>query len=157
MIEFQNCVNEVEIKDINCTGVHFIWTKSLLNPNSTILKKIDRVMSNCEFITQFNNANVVFLPYGIFYHSSAILKIPQVMVKKKKSFRLVNYITNKNNGNLFNKIAILKDKLHEVQGKIDKDPTNKELRAEGVEILKSYKEAAEDEEKLLMQKSKVNG
>ncbi|GJV19454.1 RNA-directed DNA polymerase, eukaryota, reverse transcriptase zinc-binding domain protein [Tanacetum coccineum] len=93
MIEFHNCVNEVEIEDINCTVVHFTWTKSLLNPNSTILKKIDRVMSNCEFITQFNNANVVFLLYGISDHSPAILKIPQVMVKKNKSFRLANYIT----------------------------------------------------------------
>ncbi|GJW27374.1 RNA-directed DNA polymerase, eukaryota, reverse transcriptase zinc-binding domain protein [Tanacetum coccineum] len=195
MIDFQNCVNDVEIEDISCTGVHFTWTKSLLNPNSKILKKIDRVMSNCEFITKFSNANVVFLPFGISDHSPAILKIPQVMVKKNKSFRLANYITNKmefrelvkekwevninghsmymmvkklkglkphlnklnwSNGNLFKKAAELKEKVNEVQGKIDKDPTNKELREEGADILKNYIEAAEDEEKLLMQKAKVN-
>ncbi|GKF74625.1 RNA-directed DNA polymerase, eukaryota, reverse transcriptase zinc-binding domain protein, partial [Tanacetum coccineum] len=159
MIDFQNCVHDVEIEDISCTGVHFTWTKSLLNPNSKILKKIDRVMSNCEFITKFSNANVVFLPFGISDHSPAILKIPQVMVKKNKSFRLANYITNKmeyinghsmymmvkklkglkphldklnwSNGNLFKKADELKEKLNEVQGKIDKDPTNKELREEG--------------------------
>ncbi|GJZ30498.1 RNA-directed DNA polymerase, eukaryota, reverse transcriptase zinc-binding domain protein [Tanacetum coccineum] len=95
MGDVNNCVNDVEIEDINCIGVHFTWTKSLLNPNAKILKKIDRVMSNYEFITQFNNANVVFLPFGISDHSSAILKIPQVMVKKNKSFRIANYITDK--------------------------------------------------------------
>ncbi|GKE53700.1 RNA-directed DNA polymerase, eukaryota, reverse transcriptase zinc-binding domain protein, partial [Tanacetum coccineum] len=194
MGDVNNCVNDVEIEDINCTRVYFTWTKSLLNPDAKILKKIDRVMSNYEFITQFNNANVVFLPFGIFDHSSAILKIPQVMVKKNKSFRIANYITDKvefkdlvrekwevninghsmyrlvkklkslkphlnklnwSNGNLFQKTAVLKVKLHEVQSKINKDPTNKMLRAEGVEVLKSYIEAAEEEEKLLMQKAKV--
>ncbi|GJU84558.1 RNA-directed DNA polymerase, eukaryota, reverse transcriptase zinc-binding domain protein [Tanacetum coccineum] len=98
MIDFQNCVNDIEIEDISCTWVHFTWTKSLLNLKSKILKKIDRVMSNSD----------------------------------------------------------LKEKLHEVQCQIDKDPTNTELRDEGVEILKNYIEAAEDEEKLLMQKAKVN-
>ncbi|GJY06929.1 RNA-directed DNA polymerase, eukaryota, reverse transcriptase zinc-binding domain protein [Tanacetum coccineum] len=116
------------------------------------------------------------------------------MVKKNKSFRIANYITDKvefkdlvrekwevninghsmyrlvkklkslkphlnklnwSNGNLFQKTAVLKVKLHEVQSKINKDPTNKMLRAEGVEVLKSYIEAAEEEEKLLMQKAKV--
>ncbi|GJR15370.1 RNA-directed DNA polymerase, eukaryota, reverse transcriptase zinc-binding domain protein [Tanacetum coccineum] len=164
MIDFQNCVSNVEIEDISCTGVHFTWTKSLLNPNSKILKKIDRVTSNCKFITHFSNANIVFLPFGISDHIPTIHKIPHVMVKKNKSFRLVNYITDKvdfrellnwSNGNLFKKAANLKEKLQEVQGKIDKDPTNKELRDEGVEIFKNYIEAAEDEEKLLMQKAKV--
>ncbi|GJW16246.1 RNA-directed DNA polymerase, eukaryota, reverse transcriptase zinc-binding domain protein [Tanacetum coccineum] len=87
--------------------------------------------------------------------------MPQVMVKKNKSSRLANYITDKEEfkdpvKEKWEKVSILKEKLHEVQSKIDKDPTNKELRVEGVKTLKIYKEAIKDEEKLLMQKAKVN-
>ncbi|GKD06874.1 RNA-directed DNA polymerase, eukaryota, reverse transcriptase zinc-binding domain protein [Tanacetum coccineum] len=77
------------------------------------------------------------------------------LVKKLKSLKPHLNKLNWSNGNLFKKAANLKEKLQEVQGKIDKDPTNKELRDEGVEIFKNYIEAAEDEEKLLMQKAKV--
>nr|GEX92367.1 RNA-directed DNA polymerase, eukaryota, reverse transcriptase zinc-binding domain protein [Tanacetum cinerariifolium] len=42
MIDFHDCVNALEIKDVNSYGFHFTWTKSLLNPNAKILKKIDK-------------------------------------------------------------------------------------------------------------------
>ncbi|GJS81187.1 hypothetical protein Tco_0747728 [Tanacetum coccineum] len=168
----------------------------LLNPNATMLKKIDRIMSNQMFLTQYNNANALFLPYGISDHSSTILKIPQVMKKKNKSFRLANYVTDKvefkelvrmnwdiniqghamyklvkklkvlkphlnklnwKNGNLFGRVSELKAKLQTIQKYIDKDPTNKSLRAEGIEVLRDYKEATGDEEKLLKKKQKLLG
>ncbi|GKC95886.1 hypothetical protein Tco_1161328 [Tanacetum coccineum] len=151
-------------------------------------------MSNQMFLTQYNNANALFLPYGISDHSPAILKIPQVMKKKNKLFRLANYVTDKvefkelvrknwdisiqghamyklvkklkilkpylnklnwKNGNLFGRVSELKAKLQNIQKDIDKDPTNKSLRAEGIEVLREFKEAAGDEEKLLQQKTKV--
>ncbi|GJX09286.1 RNA-directed DNA polymerase, eukaryota, reverse transcriptase zinc-binding domain protein [Tanacetum coccineum] len=116
------------------------------------------------------------------------------MVKKRKSFRLANYITDKvefkevikenwdttiqghamyklvkklkvlkphlnklnwKNGNLFQRVNDLKAKLCEIQGRIDKDPTNTMLRTEGVNVLNKFNEAADDEEKLLRQKAKV--
>ncbi|GJR58949.1 RNA-directed DNA polymerase, eukaryota, reverse transcriptase zinc-binding domain protein [Tanacetum coccineum] len=43
MINFQECINEIEMDDINSSGLHFTWIKSLLNPSSSILKKIDRM------------------------------------------------------------------------------------------------------------------
>ncbi|GKB24652.1 RNA-directed DNA polymerase, eukaryota, reverse transcriptase zinc-binding domain protein [Tanacetum coccineum] len=39
MEDFQKC-----IEDIICTGIHFTWVQSRLNPSSGILKKIDRIM-----------------------------------------------------------------------------------------------------------------
>nr|GEU95713.1 RNA-directed DNA polymerase, eukaryota, reverse transcriptase zinc-binding domain protein [Tanacetum cinerariifolium] len=112
MIEFQECVNEIEIEDINCFGMHFTWTKSFLNPNATVLKKIDRIMGNNSFFAKFSIANAIFLPYGIFNHSPAILKIPQAMIKKRKSFRLANYVTGKREFN-----ELVKDKWNtKVQG-----------------------------------------
>nr|GEY94124.1 hypothetical protein [Tanacetum cinerariifolium] len=51
MIDFQECVNDTELEDINSYGLHFTWTKSLLNPNATVIKKIDRIMSNQLFLS----------------------------------------------------------------------------------------------------------
>ncbi|GKE53758.1 RNA-directed DNA polymerase, eukaryota, reverse transcriptase zinc-binding domain protein [Tanacetum coccineum] len=124
MIDFQECVNETELEDINCSGLHFTWTKSLLNPNAIVLKKIDRVMSN-------------------------------QLVKKLKNLKPHLNKLNWKNGNLFGRVTDLKTKLHSIQSNIDKDPTNKALREEGVEILSKFKEACEDEEKLLKQKTKI--
>ncbi|GJU87422.1 RNA-directed DNA polymerase, eukaryota, reverse transcriptase zinc-binding domain protein [Tanacetum coccineum] len=58
MIDFQECVNEIKMEDINSSGLHFTWIKILLNPNSSFLKKIDRVMDgrryeNCDVAEQF--------------------------------------------------------------------------------------------------------
>ncbi|GJR62195.1 RNA-directed DNA polymerase, eukaryota, reverse transcriptase zinc-binding domain protein [Tanacetum coccineum] len=139
MIDLQDCVNYIEVEDINWSGLHFTWTKSLLNPDNTILKKIDRIMGNNPFLAQYSNASALFLPYGISDHSLAIYKIAQAMKKKNKSFRLANNITDK-------------AKFYDL---IDMDPTNKDLRSSGVEILRAYKEAVIDKEKLLRQNTKV--
>lgn len=62
---------------------------------------------------------------------------------------------NWKHGNIFDEVVLLKDKLKEWQSKIDNDPYNNELKKEGVEILKEYKEAISDEGKLLLQKTKI--
>lgn len=95
ILEFQDCANSIEVEDICSTGFHYTWTKSLLNPDTTVLKKIDMVMSNMEFLSKFNNANVVFLPYGISYHSPAVHTCPEVLINKRRSFRFANYIADK--------------------------------------------------------------
>ncbi|GKC40801.1 hypothetical protein Tco_1053185 [Tanacetum coccineum] len=77
------------------------------------------------------------------------------MVKKLKVLKPYLNKLNWKHGNLFDRISDLKKKLHDVQAKIDKDPFNKSLRQEGIQVLSDYKEAASDEEKLLRQKAKV--
>ncbi|GJR88548.1 RNA-directed DNA polymerase, eukaryota, reverse transcriptase zinc-binding domain protein [Tanacetum coccineum] len=194
MIDFQECINSIEVEDIKWFGLHFTWIKSLLNCDNTILKNIDRIMCNNPFLAHYSNASALFLPYGIYDHNPTILKIPHAMRKINKSFRLANYVANKanfkksvkdkwgfevhgyamyklvkklknlkphlnelnwENGNLFEKVIDLKAELYEIQSKIGKNPTNKDLRRSGVEILKAYKEAIIDEEKLLRQKTKI--
>ncbi|GJX96708.1 RNA-directed DNA polymerase, eukaryota, reverse transcriptase zinc-binding domain protein, partial [Tanacetum coccineum] len=68
MEEFQDCYNNLKID-----GLHYTWTKSLLNPNSSVLKKIDRVMGNEEFFDVHIRAHVVFLLYGISDHSPNVI------------------------------------------------------------------------------------
>ncbi|GKD87355.1 RNA-directed DNA polymerase, eukaryota, reverse transcriptase zinc-binding domain protein, partial [Tanacetum coccineum] len=59
------------------------------------------------------------------------------------------------NGDLFDKVKSLRDKLKDVQNRIDIDPHNKLLREEESLILRNYGEAMKEEEKLLFQKSKI--
>ncbi|GKD94283.1 RNA-directed DNA polymerase, eukaryota, reverse transcriptase zinc-binding domain protein [Tanacetum coccineum] len=46
MIDFQECVNNIEVDDLHSEDFHYTWTKSLKNPKCRTLKKLDRVMVN---------------------------------------------------------------------------------------------------------------
>nr|GEV86081.1 hypothetical protein [Tanacetum cinerariifolium] len=166
MEEFKDCINDIKMDDICSTGLHYTWIKSLLNPNASILKKIDRVMGNEEFLEDYQRVHVVFLPCGISDHSPAVLKCPQTikakrfymykLVQKLKAIKPVMKNFNWKNGNLFDNVKKLKKELDEVQTKIDADPTNSHIRKKGVSLFKEYNLALEDEEKLLLQKTKVD-
>ncbi|GKC84706.1 RNA-directed DNA polymerase, eukaryota, reverse transcriptase zinc-binding domain protein, partial [Tanacetum coccineum] len=62
MKEFKDCINAIRMDDICSSGLHYTWIKSLLNPNTSILNKIDRVMCNEEFLEVHLRAHVIFLP-----------------------------------------------------------------------------------------------
>nr|GEU42897.1 RNA-directed DNA polymerase, eukaryota, reverse transcriptase zinc-binding domain protein [Tanacetum cinerariifolium] len=94
MIDFNECVNSLELEDICSFGFRFTWTKSQKNPNSSIMKKLDRIMINVKFLQQFQNAHGMFLPFVISDHSPDVVTIPEGL-KKRRSFRFVNYIADK--------------------------------------------------------------
>ncbi|GJU58666.1 ribonuclease H-like domain-containing protein [Tanacetum coccineum] len=95
MIKFNECVNNLEVEDICSLGFKFTWTKSLKNPKSSIMKKLDRIMVNEDFIQQYQNAFGVFHPFMIFDHSPTVVTIPNGLKKKRKAFRFMNYIADK--------------------------------------------------------------
>ncbi|GKB37587.1 RNA-directed DNA polymerase, eukaryota, reverse transcriptase zinc-binding domain protein [Tanacetum coccineum] len=97
MIKFQECLENIEVEDLNSSGVHFTWVQSRQNPISEILKKIDRVLGNIEFMRKFNNSHALFLPHMTFDHSPAVLIIPKMMKMKHKAFRFTNFIADKPN------------------------------------------------------------
>ncbi|GJX29876.1 RNA-directed DNA polymerase, eukaryota, reverse transcriptase zinc-binding domain protein [Tanacetum coccineum] len=82
MSEFRDAVNSLEIDDLGSSGFNFTWTKSLKNPMTSTLKKLDRIMVNEEFIKVFGNAHGIFLPYLISDHSPSILIIPDGLQRK---------------------------------------------------------------------------
>ncbi|GKB24994.1 RNA-directed DNA polymerase, eukaryota, reverse transcriptase zinc-binding domain protein [Tanacetum coccineum] len=88
MKDFQDCINEIKMEDLCSSGFQYTWTKSLKNPNATVLKKLNRVMCNNKFLNSHTNANANFLPYGISDHSPAILNCPGIVKKIHRSFRL---------------------------------------------------------------------
>nr|GEU62973.1 hypothetical protein [Tanacetum cinerariifolium] len=167
MNEFKDAVNMMEVEDLCSTGFQFTWAKSLKNPMCNTLKKLDRIMIYDSFIQMFEKANGVFLPYLIYDHSPAIMSIPRGIIKKKKSFSCHMYKVvqrlkhlkkplnklNWQNGNLFVKANSLKEKLKELQSKMDDDPSNLTKRQNAVELVNEYTTVAEDELKLLHQKA----
>nr|GEW11614.1 hypothetical protein [Tanacetum cinerariifolium] len=96
MIDFKDCVANIEVMDINSWGIHYTWT---LKPKGCggVLKKLDRIMGNIEFCDVFQGAYAVFQPYLISDHSPAVLKIPSLMSNKPKPFKFSNFITFKDN------------------------------------------------------------
>ncbi|GJZ46414.1 RNA-directed DNA polymerase, eukaryota, reverse transcriptase zinc-binding domain protein [Tanacetum coccineum] len=95
MQEFHDAVNKLEIEDICSSGFQYTWTKSLKNPNCLILKKLDRIMVNDEFMKQYHTAHGIFLPYGISDHSPGVLSIQKGYLRKNNAFRFSNFTAGK--------------------------------------------------------------
>ncbi|GKB28957.1 RNA-directed DNA polymerase, eukaryota, reverse transcriptase zinc-binding domain protein [Tanacetum coccineum] len=78
-------------------------------------------------------------------------KVVQRLKLLKKPLNNLNW----QNGNLFDRTAILKEKLNEAQDKLDSDPFNLAKKHGAVNLLNDYTKAAEEELKLLHQKAKI--
>ncbi|GJS98275.1 RNA-directed DNA polymerase, eukaryota, reverse transcriptase zinc-binding domain protein [Tanacetum coccineum] len=95
MQELIDCANDDEIENINSTGLFFTWIKSPSKPETSVMKKLDRILVNGSFMTSFNEAYGQFMPFIIFDHSVALLIIPKSLKKKGRSYRFTNYIVDK--------------------------------------------------------------
>nr|GEV95401.1 hypothetical protein [Tanacetum cinerariifolium] len=95
MSEFRDAVNSLEIDDLCSSGFNFTWTKSLKNPMTSTLKKLDRILTNEGFMKVYNKSHGVFLPYLIFDHSPVILVFPEGLQKKRSTFRFTNLVADK--------------------------------------------------------------
>ncbi|GJZ97390.1 RNA-directed DNA polymerase, eukaryota, reverse transcriptase zinc-binding domain protein [Tanacetum coccineum] len=95
MIEFRECINDIEVEDSNYSGLFYTWIKSPSKPDTSILKKFDRVMFNAEFINKYGDAHARFHPFLTSDHSPVVLHIPNSLDKKKKSFKFSNFIADK--------------------------------------------------------------
>ncbi|GKE28960.1 RNA-directed DNA polymerase, eukaryota, reverse transcriptase zinc-binding domain protein [Tanacetum coccineum] len=135
--DFRDCVNNIEVEDIASCGLFYTWTKNFFKVKagdiSGVLKKLDGIMGNEDFIDTFPQAHAIFLPYLISDHSPNVLHWNDDhdgcqmfrMVKKLKSLKKdIKNLTWKD-GNIFDKVNT------------------------------EYVEAIKDEEKLLFQKAKI--
>ncbi|GKE29844.1 hypothetical protein Tco_1445228 [Tanacetum coccineum] len=66
-----------------------------MNPQCRTLKKLDKILIREAFMDKCQTANGMFLPYLISDHSPAILRLPNGMARRKKAFRLSNFVTDK--------------------------------------------------------------
>ncbi|GJW63854.1 hypothetical protein Tco_0115738 [Tanacetum coccineum] len=92
MREFKACVEEIEVMDVQCSGLQYTWNQKPRGGEG-ILKKIDRVLGNLDFNDSFVGAHVLFQPYRISDHSPAVLKLPSVTNKLPRPFKFTNILT----------------------------------------------------------------
>ena len=91
MREFKECVNEIEVFDVNRSGLQFTWNQKPRGTDGT-LKKIDRIMANLECTDGFVGAHAIFQPYRISDHSPAILTIPTTQKFIPRPFKFFNIL-----------------------------------------------------------------
>ncbi|GJY71629.1 RNA-directed DNA polymerase, eukaryota, reverse transcriptase zinc-binding domain protein [Tanacetum coccineum] len=94
MRDFKECVQAIEVVDINSIGLHLTWNQKPKGSND-ILKKIDRIMGNLQFNDEFPGSFAIFQPYRISDHSSCVLRIPTVNKPKPKPFKFSIFLVYK--------------------------------------------------------------
>ncbi|GJY96249.1 RNA-directed DNA polymerase, eukaryota, reverse transcriptase zinc-binding domain protein [Tanacetum coccineum] len=78
-----------------------------------------------------------------------------VLAKRLRNMKKHMRNMNRLNGNVFDKVKVLREELKRVQNCLDKDPNCVHLREEKYVFCNAYKEAARDEEMVLRQKTKI--
>ncbi|XP_022019363.1 uncharacterized protein LOC110919398 [Helianthus annuus] len=94
MRDFQDCISDLEVFDINSSGLHYTWNQKPKN-GAGLLKKIDRVMGNIPFVDMFPNSVAFFHPYRISDHCPCLLKIPMPDKNKHRPFKFANFLVYK--------------------------------------------------------------
>ncbi|XP_024981682.1 uncharacterized protein LOC112518274 [Cynara cardunculus var. scolymus] len=93
MSDFYFRVEDVELFDLQHSGVHFTWNQK---PNSTcgIMRKLDRAMANSEFTSKFYDASVKIHPSGLSDHSPVVLSFKGGAREKRYGFKFDNFLTD---------------------------------------------------------------
>ncbi|GJU94462.1 hypothetical protein Tco_1319218 [Tanacetum coccineum] len=92
MREFKECVENIEVLDVQQSGLKYTWNQKLKGSNG-ILKKLDRIMVNLEFNDVFVGSHAIFKPYRVSDHSPSVLIIPILVETKSKPFKFYNILT----------------------------------------------------------------
>ncbi|GJZ55563.1 hypothetical protein Tco_0610756 [Tanacetum coccineum] len=163
MIEFKDCVSNIEVMDINCTGLHFTWNQKPRGGDG-ILKKLDRIMGNMEFIDSFLGAHAIFQPYRISDHSPVVLKIPSftslnLNLSSSSTLSLIKASFWKCwlifGVEMWKVILCSRAELDDVQKALNLDPNNMILREEEAVYVEVFNLAKLDKERFLKQKAKI--
>ncbi|GJU96907.1 RNA-directed DNA polymerase, eukaryota, reverse transcriptase zinc-binding domain protein [Tanacetum coccineum] len=133
MREFKECVKDIEVSDVNYTGLKYTWNQKPQGDDG-VLKKIDRIMANLVFYDSFVGTYAIFQPYRISDHAPAILKIPMISNVKPKTFKFLKVVE---------KLKHLKKPL-------------RKLLYDQVVYVKAYNDALLMEERFLKQKAKID-
>nr|KAJ0215658.1 hypothetical protein LSAT_V11C300101270 [Lactuca sativa] len=92
MVEFNECLNRIEVQDINSNGLHYTWNQRPRGVHG-VLKKLDRVMGNFKFVDDYPNVFANFQPYRNSDHSPMIIKFPLKKKFRVHPFKFVNSLT----------------------------------------------------------------
>ncbi|GJR20775.1 hypothetical protein Tco_0969302 [Tanacetum coccineum] len=165
MREFRDCIEDIEVLDVQCTGLQYTWNQNPKGMNG-MLKKLDRVMANIEFYDHFVGTHAIFKPYLISDHSPSVLCIPTLSRVKPRPFKFFNILTTHEKfldvvrelgaaGNLHANVSRVRAELDSIQTLLDADPFNAMLREREASCVVEFNEAVLLEERFLKQKAKI--
>ncbi|GJS40479.1 hypothetical protein Tco_0565522 [Tanacetum coccineum] len=162
MRDFQECVDNTEVSDVNSTGLRFTWNQKPKEEDG-ILKKIDRIMANLEFCVSFVGSSALFQPYRISNQSLAVLRSPMNSAIKPCPFKFYNILVHNarfkellyDHGNIPDTVDNLRHELDEAQKALDFDLSNLKLREEEAAYLQAFNDALLMQERFFVQKAKV--
>ncbi|GJT14599.1 hypothetical protein Tco_0861641 [Tanacetum coccineum] len=93
MREFKDCVEDIEVSDVNHSGLRFTWNQKPQGDAGT-LKKINHVMASLEFNDVYTGLHAIFQPYRISNHSLDVLKVPMLSPIRPKTFKFPNILVH---------------------------------------------------------------
>ncbi|KAJ0954856.1 putative RNA-directed DNA polymerase [Helianthus annuus] len=94
MEDLRDCCSNICIEDLPATGMKYTWNKSP-GKSDGLLKKLDRVMSNEEFMNIFSDAITKFLPFFHSDHSPALVSIKGLKFWQPRAFKFMNFLAYK--------------------------------------------------------------
>ncbi|GJY65949.1 hypothetical protein Tco_0468187 [Tanacetum coccineum] len=120
MRELRECVEDIEVSDVNYTGLKFTWNQKPKGDDG-VLKKIDRIMDNMEFYDFFVGAYVIFQPYRILDHAPAVLNVPMLSNVKPETFKFSNVLREEEAAYVkaFNDALLMEDQFLKQKDKIE--------------------------------------
>nr|GEV37024.1 hypothetical protein [Tanacetum cinerariifolium] len=157
--EFKECVNKIEVMDINSFRLHYTWNQKLKGGRG-IMKKLDHIMGNLEFIDSFPGAYGIFQPYRISDRSSAWSMhveghyMYQVVTKMKALKKPLRKLLH-SYGNLHDRVNALRRELDKVQKASDRNPNDTNLQDEEAVYVTAFNDAKLDDERFLKHKAKI--
>lgn len=91
VVDFRDCVEQCELADLKQCGRFFTWTNKQ-EGGRRVFSKIDRVLVNEGWRTQFENAMVHFMPEGDYDHCPGMVCVHEDQ-QGNKPFRFFNMWT----------------------------------------------------------------
>ncbi|XP_074306230.1 uncharacterized protein LOC141641471 [Silene latifolia] len=86
---FQDCVDVCGLMDLPAQGAFFTWINKQ-EPGSMVFSRIDRAMTNDEWLNMYPDTSTVFHPEGLFDHCPCTITMCPVVERKKGSFKYFN-------------------------------------------------------------------
>ncbi|KAL4564907.1 hypothetical protein LXL04_028983 [Taraxacum kok-saghyz] len=160
MVDFQKCIEDTNLLDINTTGLYYTWNQKPRGIGG-LLRKLDRTMGNTNILSLFPRINVMYKPYGISDHSPAIIDFPIEGHEMYKVFQKLKNLKppirklSQQLGNPSKKVEFLRTEVEKIQEQLDRDTHNEDLSLDHAAYLDEYTKALSEEESLLRQKAKI--
>nr|GEW01774.1 hypothetical protein [Tanacetum cinerariifolium] len=85
----------LHVKIIHKASNKTIYCSFIYVGGGGVLRKLDNIMGNIDFIDSFLGAYAIFQPYRISNHSLAVLKLPTLTSPKPKPFKFFNFLASK--------------------------------------------------------------